>query len=34
MGKIAFAFLFILGLLLLALTIYAEHGFIIGGACP
>ena len=34
MGRAAFAFLFILGLLLLLLTIFAEHGFIIGGACP
>lgn len=34
MAKLFFALMFILGIALLALTILAEHGFIIGGVCP
>ena len=34
MGKLIFAACFIIGLLLLALTILAEHGFVVTAVCP
>lgn len=34
MSKLFFALMFLAGLALLLLTIFAEHGFIIGGVCP
>ena len=34
MDKLVFVFFFIVGLLLLFLTIFAEHQFVIAGICP
>lgn len=33
-SKVAFALIFLLGLALLALTIYVEHLFVKAGICP
>ena len=34
MSKVVFAFFFLMGLVLLYLTIIVEHQFIVAGICP
>ena len=34
MSKVVFAFFFLMGLVLLYLTILVEHQFIVAGICP